>query len=134
MIVYVTTRLGWRAIAESLPHLPRDLRRSFRLTTYGDLQKRIWLPLATYIFADIERLAPKTAERAACVWDALASSREPVRLFNHPTRSLSRAKLLQTLFRAGLSAFSVSLWFDLLPPCRVSGFPFPCYWHKIHRI
>lgn len=106
MIVYITTRYGRRAIAESLPHLPDDLRRRFRLTTYGGLLERTWLPLATYIFADIERLTPDAARRAAAIWESLASSGEPVRLLNHPTRSLNRTRLLQALFRAGINDFT----------------------------
>ncbi|MDZ4736322.1 MAG: hypothetical protein SGJ07_08220 [Rhodospirillaceae bacterium] len=107
MIVYITTRYGRRAIAESLPHLPDALCRRFRLTTYGELQRRTWLPLATYIFADIDRMTPSAAERAAAIWESLASSGEPVRLLNHPTRSLTRTRLLQTLFRAGINDFNV---------------------------
>ncbi|MEX0808793.1 MAG: hypothetical protein WD044_08690 [Dongiaceae bacterium] len=107
MIVYVTTRMGRRAITESYPLLPRDLRDRIRYVTYVELERQHSLPLATYIFADIERLLPPTTERAAAIWERLAASGEPVRLLNHPTRSLTRTRLLPTLFRDGINDFTV---------------------------
>ncbi|MEX1108091.1 MAG: hypothetical protein WEC00_04185 [Dongiaceae bacterium] len=63
MIVYITTQLGRRAIAESFPHLPDDLRQRVKLTNYHTLQRQSSLPVATYIFADIERLRTGAAGR-----------------------------------------------------------------------
>lgn len=107
MIVFVATRPGLHTFRLSWSKLPGDLRRRIRLSSYGDLVRRSWLPSATYVFADIERLAPDGARRAASVWRALAESGQPVRLLNHPMRSLRRYPLLRALFERGINDFNV---------------------------
>ncbi|MDZ4736323.1 MAG: hypothetical protein SGJ07_08225 [Rhodospirillaceae bacterium] len=107
MIVYVTTRWGRRSLVYSLPLMPPDLRRRFRHATYEGLWRRRSLPVASYIFADIERLAPPAVARAAAIWETLAASNLPVRLFNHPARVLTRYRLLKALHRDGINDFDI---------------------------
>jgi hypothetical protein len=87
--------------------MPQDLHERIQVSTYGDLMARDWLPAANYIFADIERLKPAAAARAARLWEVLAESGYPVRLFNHPTRSCRRYQLLRRLFHLGINTFNV---------------------------
>jgi hypothetical protein len=64
------------------------------------------LPPSAYIFSDIERLSPETADRAAFLWRSLAGH-AGTRLLNHPTRSMRRYELLRTLYERGINAFNV---------------------------
>lgn len=77
---------------------------------------------ATYVFADIERLAPWQAERAAEAWQALSEMRSPVRLLNHPTRSMRRFELLRTLHERGINRFDVYRLTEARWPARYPVF------------
>src|SRR5690606_24397673 len=76
--------------------------------------------VATYIFADLERLAPADLERAAGLWHQLEESGAPVRLLNHPLRALRRYDLLRTLHEHGINGFDV---YRLTEPRRPARFP-----------
>ena len=73
---------------------------------YEQLWKMKKLPSGTYIFADIERLAPNESEMTAKIWRQLSDSEE-VRLLKHPTRSKRRYSLLRTLYSKGFNTFNV---------------------------
>jgi hypothetical protein len=104
VIHYVTVEL-WpieRFLTSSGAHLA-DRIRPLR---YAELLRARALPGGTWIFADVERLDPDTAARAARVRDALAA-RDDVRVLNHPTRSLRRFELLAALAARGQNRFAV---------------------------
>lgn len=84
MIVYLVTEAGDHTFSRDLPRCLPGFRRAFRVLTYERLARRRSLPAATYIFADIDRLPPPLAERAARIWQALAAAGPRVRLLNHP--------------------------------------------------
>lgn len=73
--------------------------------TYDDVFAAPLLRAATYVFADLERLAPAAAARAARLHDALAA--RGFRMLNHPTRSLRRYHLLRALAARGTNRFAV---------------------------
>ncbi len=73
--------------------------------TYERALARRWLPPATYVFGDLERLGPRASEAAARLWGVLADAGATVRLLNHPTRSLRRYSLLRLLHARGLNGF-----------------------------
>jgi hypothetical protein len=106
VIVYLMTRLARHTVGPSLPYFPDDLRRSIRLWSYGSVLKARELPVATYIFSDVERMAPQAKVLAARIWLALERSGRPVRLLNHPIRCMRRPELLRSLFERGINDFN----------------------------
>jgi hypothetical protein len=112
MIYYLATGGGAHTIRNSLARLPEDLQRRTGVVLYDALLRARDLPCGTYIFSDIERLKPDVAIRAAAVWHALERSGAPVRLLNHPLRSMRRFELLKTLHHAGVNDFDVHRFVD----------------------
>ena len=100
------TRLARHTVGPSLPFFPDDLRRSIRLWSYGSVLKARELPVATYIFSDVERMAPQAKVLAARIWLALERSGRSVRLLNHPIRCMRRPELLRSLFERGINDFN----------------------------
>ena len=100
------TRLARQTVGPSLPYFPDDLRHNIRLWSYGSVLKMRELPVATYIFADVERMAPLAKIVAARIWLALERSGRPVRLLNHPIRCMRRPELLRSLFERGINDFN----------------------------
>ncbi|MBI5394395.1 MAG: hypothetical protein HZA91_03775 [Verrucomicrobia bacterium] len=76
-----------------------------QLVPYEDVFRRRSWTLGTFLFADIERLAPMEAEALARVWDCLAA--RGCRLLNHPTRSMRRYELLRTLQETGVNPHDI---------------------------
>jgi hypothetical protein len=106
LIVYLMTRLARQTVGPSLPYFPDDLRHSIRLWSYGSVLKMRELPVATYIFSDVERMAPQAKVLAARIWMALERSGRPVRLVNHPIRCMRRPELLRSLYERGINDFN----------------------------
>ena len=100
------TRLARQTVGPSLPYFPDDLRHNIRLWSYGSVLKMRELPVATYIFSDVERMAPLAKIVAARIWLALERSGRPVRLLNHPIRCMRRPELLRSLFERGINDFN----------------------------
>ena len=117
LIVYLMTRLARHTVRPSLPYFPDDLRRSIRVLTYGAALKMRALPVATYIFSDVERLGPQAQKLAARIWTALERSGRPVRLINHPIRAMRRPELLRNLFERGINDFNA--YPALQPPIQM---------------
>jgi hypothetical protein len=127
MIVYLVTRAAIYTMSESLPRFPEDLRGRIRVLSYGDLLKARELPVATYIFSDIERLTPDALSMVARVWDALGRSGQPVRLLNHPIRSMRRFELLRGLYDRGINSFNAYRWVE-----RPRSVSFPVFLRREH--
>ncbi len=104
MIVYLTVRYS-DTIHPYLHGRGRHLAGSFRVLPYHALGQTRSLPRATYVFADVERLAPAQAALAEQVYDAIAAQSPPLRILNHPTRSLTRYPLLRALRAQGVNTF-----------------------------
>lgn len=100
------TRLARQTVGPSLPYFPDDLRHNIRLWSYGSVLKMRELPVATYIFSDVERMAPQAKIIAARIWLALERSGRSVRLLNHPIRCMRRPELLRSLFERGINDFN----------------------------
>ena len=122
MIWYVVTRGYSSMFTKYLEAYAGAFATRPRVLFYDQLESSSHLPGGTYIFADIERLTPDAAERAARVWGALHAAGEPVRLLNHPTRSMGRYELLRTLYKDGVNAFNVYRPTDLSKPERFPVF------------
>lgn len=85
----------------------RRLPFELRVITYEELFRRRRIPLASYIFAGLERLPPAGMEQAGRVWQALASSGHPLHLLNSPLQVMHRYELLRTLHERGSNDFDV---------------------------
>ena len=107
MIYYVVTRPFRGTINIFLAGGGKPLARHVRVLSYEELFRRRRVPVGTWIFSDLERLAREDLERAAMCWEALASSGHPVRLFNHPLRVKRRFELLRALHDCGVNEFDV---------------------------
>ena len=104
MIVFLTTRgheFGVKLLVEkAFPDLPEC-----RTMTYEEMFLATSLPVATYIFCDIERLAPWESRIAAERYRAFKKA--GMRCLNDPARVMVRRELLRKLFRRKLNPFNV---------------------------
>lgn len=107
MIFYLVTSTNFYTTTTYFQSWGRDCAAKPKLLFYEHLPYIKHLSAGTYIFSDIERLTPTEAELAAQVWNTLAASKLPVRLLNHPTRSMRRYELLRTLHEQGTNSFNI---------------------------
>ena len=120
MIVYITTRGHGRTL--------RSLsRRTFGFPTprvvldrYERLLGARRVPKATYIFADLERLAPWELRIAADFFRVLNEA--GLRCLNDPARAMSRVELLRSLRAAGINPFDAMRADELPRPARFPVF------------
>jgi hypothetical protein len=104
----------------------KDLSRTIIPCSYEMLLQQQAIPLGVYIFADLERLSPRMAEAAAQLWQTIVVENRqrglPVKLLNHPTRSLRRFELLRTLYEKGINQFTVYRLTEAREPQRFPVF------------
>jgi len=105
MTFFVVTRAGRHVIHKYLASWGGRFLDDVRVLTYGALLRRAHPVPATYVFADLERLAPAERRAAAHLWERLASAGKGHRLVNHPERSLRRYDLLRALHEDGVNRF-----------------------------
>jgi hypothetical protein len=77
----------------------------FVMETYDRILCARWVPKATYIFTDLERLAPWELKGAGELYQALIE--QGLRCLNNPARAKSRVELLRALHSAGINPFNV---------------------------
>ncbi len=88
-----------------------------RTLSYAELDAQATsLPIATYIFTDVDRLTSTAALRAAKYYRALRERGQTV--LNDPARMRSRFGLLRALHRAGINQFDAYRAEDLERPRR----------------
>ena len=113
MIIFITAndhRYTHQALAKE-----RDV--DVRVISHGELKARASnLPMATYIFTDVDRLAPEQLFNAAQYYRALRKL--GIKALNNPARMLSRVGLLRALNRAGVNAFDAYRLEELSGPVR----------------
>jgi hypothetical protein len=90
-----------------LQHDGSPLSQRIRLLTYDDLVAQRELSLGTYVFAGIDQLTRIEVEIVVQCWQELSSASSEIKLFNHPTKVLSRHGLLETCFALGRNTFRV---------------------------
>jgi hypothetical protein len=104
MIIFLTTRgheFGVKLLVEkAFPNLPEC-----RTMTYEDMFLAKSLPAATYVFCDIERLAPWETRVAAERYRAFKAA--GLRCLNDPARVMVRREFLRKLFRRKMNPFNV---------------------------
>ena len=113
MIVFVTT--------ERHRYTNRDLFKAsagkVKGATYQEMFDTEYLPRATYVFTDMDRLSPRELERAARSYRMLEENGVPA--LNNPSRFLGRYGLLRRLHHEGINRFNVY---------RVDSFETPERW------
>jgi len=72
--------------------------------TYAKLFRAKWVPRATYVFTDLDRLSLADLARAAHAYRLLRDA--GLRVLNDPARVPSRLGLLRTLHAAGINRFN----------------------------
>ena len=120
MIVVITTpgaRCSMQSLAEGKFGFPVP---RLVMEDYNVLLRRRRIPEATYVFADLERLAPKELRSAAKLFRTLI--RHGLRCLNNPARVMSRVELLQSLHAAGINPFSVTRADERQRPARFPVF------------
>ncbi len=105
MIILITSRRRGKTIQSMT-------RRTFgvpvpdmRTTHYERLFRAFYVPRATYIFSDFERLHPWELQLAAGLYRTMTDA--GLRCLNDPARTMSRVELLTTLEREGINPFGV---------------------------
>jgi hypothetical protein len=76
-----------------------------RTMTYDRLWRARKVPRATYVFADLDRLANWELRLAADLYRRMREAK--LTCLNNPARVMSRVELLQALYRAGLNPFDI---------------------------
>jgi hypothetical protein len=105
MIVYITARghgdtmrsLSRGTFGFPTPHVVVDC--------YERLARARRVPRATFIFADLERLAPNELRYAAELFQVLKAS--GLRCLNDPARVMGRVEMLRALKHAGINPFGI---------------------------
>jgi hypothetical protein len=105
MIVLVTTRGNGYTLKSMVAGTYGVPLPVFRTTSYERLFGSWRVPRATYIFADIERLAPWELRLAADLYRSMTAA--GLRCLNDPARAMARVELMTALHRAGINPFAV---------------------------
>lgn len=105
MIVYLVTEQNKFTVEAYLREWMPALADRVRIMAYEELVNCAALPVATYIFSDVERLGPASTEMAIRLWDTLARSGHGVCLLNHPREAMRRHELLKMLADRGQNRF-----------------------------
>ena len=105
MIVLVVTRGNHYTLKSLVEGTYGVATPKFRITHYERLFGAWRVPRATYIFGDLERLAPWELRIAADLYRAMKEA--GLRCLNDPARAMSRVELLIALERAGRNPFGV---------------------------
>lgn len=104
MIILITTRgngYTFKSLVQWTFGVPTPRIR----TTHYECLFGAWaMPKATYLFGDLERLAPWELRLAADLYRAMTAA--GLRCLNDPARAMSRVELLATLHDAGINPFS----------------------------
>jgi hypothetical protein len=101
MIVFLTT--------ENHSYTHEEVARTatwpqVRLATYESLRGEVRLPDATYVFTDLDRLAPGHLREAAGICRQLRAA--GLRVLNDPARFRTRSGLLRILHDSGINSFN----------------------------
>lgn len=100
---------------------------ALRTMTYERLFFATRVPRATYIFTDLDRLAPWELRLAGDVYRRMRKAK--LTCLNNPARAMSRMELLRALHRAGLNSFDVYRADEQPRPNRFPVFLRPEDWH-----
>jgi hypothetical protein len=120
MIVFITTpdhHTTFKALVAGEFDYPLP---AIRAASYDGFFCRSEFVRATFVFTDIERLAPWEQRLAAAAYRALRAA--GLTCLNDPARVMGRFELLRTLHRAGINPFTVYRGEDHPEPARFPVF------------
>ncbi len=103
MIILITTRgngYTLKSLVDGVYGVPTP---TFRTTSYEKLFGAFFVRRATYIFGDLERLAPWELRIAADLYQSMVDA--GLTCLNDPARAMSRIEMLATLEAAGINPF-----------------------------
>jgi hypothetical protein len=120
MIIFLTTA-AYTKVLKSLagPGYGAPLPE-IRVASYEEVLRRSKLPVATYVFSDLERLSHAELRAVSSLHVALAAA--GLRVLNNPARVRQRYELLRELFALGLNPFNVHRADDRPRPGRFPVF------------
>lgn len=124
MITVLATRPGAAGFAGPLD--PRLAGRVRALDYDTALAEEADLAPGPYVFADLDRLAPRELRTVVALHDRLAA-RPDIRAYNHPARVMRRYELLRALHQAGINDFDVYRLIEGRVPGR-----FPVFLRQAH--
>jgi hypothetical protein len=101
VIVFVVTAEHPYTVQEIAKESPGP---KIQVTTYDELFRLGRVPLATYIFTDIDRLPLWRVRQAAMIYRQLREG--GARVLNDPARAPSRFGLLRRLYQLGINSFN----------------------------
>ena len=107
MIAFVMTDDHQYTIREVLETRRHALRGRLVILSYHDFATRVRLPVATYVFVDVERLEPEAIEAAAARLARLREAVPKLRVLNPPRPDLQRLQVMRRLHEAGINRFRV---------------------------
>jgi hypothetical protein len=105
MIYYLVTARYRNVIEYYLDTWGSAFRERLEIVPYENLSDLKSASAGSYIFSDLERLNTAQCRMATQFWEQLVASGMPVRLLNHPQRTMRRYQLLQTLHEHGMNDF-----------------------------
>jgi hypothetical protein len=120
MIVFVTTPDNQSTVHPLVTGELGEALPVIRVAHYDGILSRTELFRATFVFADIERLAPWEQRLAAAAYRDLRAA--GLTCLNDPARIMGRFELLRTLHRAGINPFNVYRAEDDPKPARFPVF------------
>ncbi|MDZ4737441.1 MAG: hypothetical protein SGJ07_13935 [Rhodospirillaceae bacterium] len=122
MIIFLATTPHLYTMRDFVEDNHDRLGGRIRLVGYSTLFKASAAPVASYIFADLERLTLQGMERAARAWQQLCEADPRIRLFNDPRQVKRRYELLRHLYTERINSFNIYRANDALPDCRYPVF------------
>ena len=120
MIVFITTPDNQDTLSPLVGGAYGEPLPAIRVAHYDGILSRTELVRATFVFTDIERLAPWEQRLAAAAYRALRAV--GLTCLNDPARIMTRFELLRTLHRAGINPFDVYRAEDCPQPKRFPVF------------
>lgn len=107
MIVYLVTGREAYTVENYLRGRGRHQQGRIVTLPYEQLSRIKSLPVATYIFSDLDRLTRAQTVIAEEVYQTITVARPDLRLLNNPASAATRFNLLRSLYESGLNEFNV---------------------------
>jgi hypothetical protein len=107
MVVFLTTPLGSGHIDGFVRRYGRHFGRLVVEMTYAEFLRLDRIPVAVYVFGDLQRMAPEARQLAVGLAEALRKAIPGVRILNDPVRQLGRYEMLRKLHEMGRNEFDV---------------------------
>ncbi|MFD1795193.1 hypothetical protein FQV27_14040 [Paracoccus aurantiacus] len=105
MLAFVLSEDHQYAVRDVLETRPHGLHKRIFILSYTEFLSLPELPVATYLFLDIERLTPPKYAGSIARLDALLEKRPDLRVLNRPDQIVDRMETMSRLHAAGINEF-----------------------------